>query len=124
MSGMIYDHVKHNISEQKAQQRSVMTQSRSHIDSIYKTLQVKSHTGGEILPLENLMTETIRTRFLSIPIHQQITEEINFVNQASAQIMEQVTLYRVELGTTLQQIIEIFSVLFVKQFDVFNQTEN
>ena len=33
-------------------------------------------------------------------------------------------MYRGELGRTLQQVIETFSVIFVKQFDVFNQTEN
>ena len=84
-------------------------------------------TSGDITRITNLqslMSPAIRNRFLEIPMHQQITEEINFVNQAGIEIFDQVSCYRVELGQTLQQLLECFSVIFLKQYEVFNMTEN
>ena len=57
-------------------------------------------------------------------MHQQITDEINFVNQAGIEIFDQVYNYRTELGQTLQQLLECFAVIFLKQYEVFNMTEN
>lgn len=70
------------------------------------------------------MNPLIKSRFLSNPLHQQITNEINFLNSAGIDIFEQVYNYRTELGKTLQQLLECFSVIFLKQYEVFNQTEN
>lgn len=45
---------------------------------------------------------------------------MNYLNQAASQILEQVSNYRVELGHTFHQLIEVFSFMFVKQFEIFN----
>ena len=49
---------------------------------------------------------------------------LNTLNKAALGIFEQVSLYRAEMGQSLQQLVECYSVLFLKQYDVFNHTEN
>ena len=46
------------------------------------------------------------------------------MNKAGLEIFDQVSCYRVELGQTLQQLMECYSVIFLKQFEVFMECEN
>ena len=93
-----------------------MEKSRQQIQDIYKALDVKKHTLGDLNKLtniQNLMSPTIKNRFLQNMMHQEITEEINILNSASIEIFEQVSCYKVELGLTLQQLLETFTMLFI-----------
>ena len=82
-----------------------MDQNRSNIDQIYHNIGARNVTQGEIGRLRNLqllMSPAIKSRFMGNQMHEQITEEINFVNQAGIEIFDQVYNYRTELGKTLQ----------------------
>jgi hypothetical protein len=58
------------------------------ISQIYNQLKVSHLTGGSLHSLQKLMDPIIRNRFMNVPMHLQITEEMNFINQATSQLIE------------------------------------
>jgi hypothetical protein len=46
------------------------------------------------------------------------------MNRAAMDIFEQVRCYRVELGQTLKQVMELYAVIFLNQFEMFIDQEN
>lgn len=126
---IVFDHVKKNlfIREKKTLASQAMEKSRSQIQAIYKALEVQSTTLGDlnkISKIQNLMSPVIRNKFLKNQMHYELTEEINLLNQASIEIFEQVSCYKMELGLTLKQLLETFTILFIQQYEIFNMTEN
>ena len=45
------------------------------------------------------------------------------MNKAALDIFDQVSCYRIELGQTLKELIECYSVIFTRTFDVFIDQE-
>lgn len=84
-------------------------------------------TNGEMNKLTNLrsfLSIAIKKKFLQIPAHLEAMYDIESLNKACLDFHEQVKCYKHDLANCFQMLFECYNVIFLKQYQVFFNTEN
>lgn len=64
--------------------------------------------------VESLLNSKMKKLLLADPNHAEIIHDVNFINNLSNILVEQVTLYRHDTGLALQQLVETFTLLILR----------
>lgn len=125
-----FDFTMRNISRIRSlrvQKTVEMENARKQIDEIHESLgvsEIKLEDRRRLERLQNAMEPMVKERFMSSPLHSQITQNWNTLNGAGLALFEQVSCYRVELGQSLQKLMQCYSALYLQQLNVFNLTDS
>ena len=115
-ASMSSQHKNPNINQIQQTKRAKQEHCRDKINMIYEKLRIKKGLGTEMMDLgqiQNHLPKKLKDIFIKTNNHAQILMDMNILNNAFCDILEQVCCYKLELGLTTQKMIESYNILML-----------
>jgi hypothetical protein len=106
-----------NASSVRDYKNTKLQQNRNNIDFIHASLMGKKNVTSETANLhaiQKTLNPTLRQFFMLNPDHAELLSDMNNLNGNFIDVIDTVCGYRIELGLSLQKLVECYNSIFVQ----------
>ena len=123
----LLDFTHRNIGDLRQFKNEKLHRAKQVIETVHASLRERKGIKEELLNLKAIDThipKPMRSKFLDMPGHGSIVQEVRELNSAFVPFLEFLVCYKSDFGLALQRMIESYNLILLMQFEGLQTTES